>query len=272
MPRPPKLAPVPRGRAPRLGDADATLRPRPDKDDLEKRLAALAPRIADLTEALYAERRRALLIVLQGRDASGKDGVARRVLGSVHPQGLAITAFGAPTDLERRHDFLWRVHHAVPASGMVGVFNRSHYEDVLVQRVRSWVPPAVWRARYDQINEFERSLTLNGVTVLKFMLHVSREEQRTRFLERLNEPLKNWKFREGDLDDRALWPEYTRAYRDAIRKCNTPWAPWFVVPSDHKLVRDYLIARTIAETLERMDPEYPLASDELKRRCKKELS
>ena len=267
----PRLTPVSLGHAPHLRDADATLRPHPDRKVLEKHLAALGPRIADASEALYAERKRSVLVVLQGRDASGKDGVARRVLGFVHPQGLAIAAFGAPSELERRHDFLWRVHNAVPAAGMIGVFNRSHYEEVLVQRVRHWVPPKTWRARYGQINEFERSLTLNGVTIVKFMLHVSRDEQRARFIERLNKPLKNWKFREGDLDDRALWPDYTRAYRDAIRKCNTPWARWHVVPADHKLVRDYLIARTFAETLERMSPEYPLASAELKRRCKKEL-
>ena len=271
MPAAPRLIPVPLGRAPRIADRDAKLHHKPGKALLEQKLDALLTRLADLSEGLYAERRRSVLIVLQGRDASGKDGVVRRVLGAVHPQGLAITAFGAPSEPERRHDYLWRVHQAVPAAGMIGVFNRSHYEDVLVQRVRNWVPPKVWRARYGQINVFERHLAENGVTVLKFMLHVSRDEQRKRFLERLDKPLKNWKYREGDLDDRAAWPAFTAAYRDAVRHCNTPEARWYVVPSDQKVVRDYLIARVLVETLQRMKPKYPLATAELRLRSKKEL-
>jgi PPK2 family polyphosphate:nucleotide phosphotransferase len=267
-----RFAPVPFGRAPRLADADADVPKALRKDQLSKRTEVLLAKIAALSEALYAERRRSVLVVLQGRDACGKDGVVRHVLGAVHPQGLAITAFGPPTDIELRHDYLWRVDKAVPPTGMIGVFNRSHYESVLVERVHDIVPPRTWSVRFGQINDFERRLTENGVVVLKFMLHVSRPEQRERFLERLNEPLKNWKLQEGDLDDRDRWGAYTRAYRDAIRKCNTRWARWWVVPADSKSVRNYLVAQVLCDTLRWMRPEYPVASKRLRKRAMRELS
>jgi len=176
-----------------------------------------------------------------------------------------------PTDLERRHDYLWRVDNAVPPAGMIGVFNRSHYESVLVERVRELAPRRAWSVRYRQINDFERRLSENGVVVLKFMLHVSHDEQRKRFLERLHEPLKNWKLQEGDLEDRDRWTGYTRAYRDALRKCNTRWARWWVVPADSKSVRNYLVAKVVCDTLQWMKPEYPLASKRLRKLVRKRL-
>lgn len=271
MTTPFRFAPVPLGRAPRLTDAEADVPKALRKNQLAKRTDALLARIAPLSEALYAERTRSLLVVLQGRDGCGKDGVVKHVLGAVHPQGLAITAFGPPTDLERRHDYLWRVDNAVPPAGMIGVFNRSHYESVLVERVRELAPRRAWSVRYRQINDFERRLSENGVVVLKFMLHVSHDEQRKRFLERLHEPLKNWKLQEGDLEDRDRWTGYTRAYRDALRKCNTRWARWWVVPADSKSVRNYLVAKVVCDTLQWMKPEYPLASKRLRKLVRKRL-
>jgi PPK2 family polyphosphate:nucleotide phosphotransferase len=217
----------------------------------------LAGRIDELQDALYAEGRRALLVVLQGRDTAGKDGAIRKVFGPLDPQGLAVTSFKVPTPLEFAHDYLWRVHQAVPARGTIGVFNRSHYEDVLVVRVHELVPESDWRARYDQIVQFERILTQNGVTILKFFLHISREEQRERLLARLEDPRKYWKFSAGDLRERGRWDAYTEAYREALARTSTPEAPWYVVPADKKYVRDLLVAEIVVEALERMNPAYP---------------
>lgn len=241
----------------------------PDDDVLNEKTRGLLEHLEELQARLYADGRHALLIVLQGRDASGKDGVVRKVFGACNPAGCQVTSFRAPTPIELSHDFLWRVHDAVPAKGMIGIFNRSHYEDVLVVRVHDLVPKAVWSRRYDQINDFERMLDANGVKILKFFLHISHEEQREQLLERLTDPKKNWKFRAGDLDDRALWGDYTRAYRDALRKCSTPWAPWFVVPADDKDVRDYLIATTVVEALRSINPEYPKADKKILKLRKK---
>src|SRR5919206_4207182 len=227
--------------------------------DLDHEQEKLVSRLEELQNALYAERQRALLVVLQARDAGGKDGTIRRVFGSLNPQGCVVTAFRRPTDAELTHDFLWRAHLAVPAKGMIGIFNRSHYEDVIVVRVRKLVPAKVWRQRYRQINDFERMLTENGVTILKFFLHISKDEQRERLIERLKDPTKNWKFNAEDLDDRALWAEYTRSYEDALSNCSTPWAPWYVVPGDRKRVRNFLVTQVLVETLERMKPRYPRA-------------
>lgn len=230
-----------------------------DDDTLERKVEKLRLRLESLQEALYAESRQALLVVLQARDAGGKDGTIRRVFSLVNPQGCDVHSFKQPTPEELAHDFLWRVHAAVPAHGMIGIFNRSHYEDVLAVRVHGLVPKDVWKRRYEQINDFEHMLTRNGVTILKFFLHVSREEQRVRLLERLTDPAKNWKFEAGDLKERGLWDDYTRAYRDVFRKCSTKWAPWYVVPADRKHARDYLVLDTIVSTLERMRPRYPKA-------------
>jgi PPK2 family polyphosphate:nucleotide phosphotransferase len=247
-----------------LADAEATPGAGlPRGEALETALATLLDRLAELQARLYAEGSRALLVVLQARDAAGKDGIVRHVFGACNPAGCHVTPFGAPSTLERRHDFLWRVHANVPAAGIVGVFNRSHYEAVLVERVRELTARDVWAKRYAQINDFERLLTESGVTVLKFFLHVSREEQRKRLLKRLEDPSKNWKFDPGDLADRACWDEYTSAYQDAIARCGTPQAPWFVVPADHKPSARLLVAATVVDALERMDPQYPPPSTEV---------
>jgi len=240
----------------------AALPPRSlDADDnkLEKKMEKLRLRLDELQNALYAESKRSLLVVLQARDAGGKDGTIRRVFSSVNPQGCDVTSFKAPTHIELAHDYLWRVHAAVPARGMIGIFNRSHYEDILAVRVHELEPKKVWKQRYDQINEFERFLTQNGVTIVKFFLHISMEEQRVRLAERLTDESKNWKFRAADLGERDLWDDYTRAYIDVFRKCSTKYAPWFIVPADRKHARDYLVLEKIVSTLERMDPEYPEA-------------
>lgn len=247
-----------------LGDR-AALPPRSlDADDntLEKKMGKLRMRLDELQNALYAESKRSLLVVLQARDAGGKDGTIRRVFSSVNPQGCDVTAFKAPTHVELAHDFLWRVHAAVPPRGMIGIFNRSQYEDILAVRVHKLAPQKVWRDRYAQINDFERMLTRNGVTILKFFLHISKEEQRVRLSERLTDESKNWKFQAGDLDERALWDAYTSAYTDVFRECSTKYAPWFIVPADRKHARDYLVLEKIVSTLERMKPQYPPADPE----------
>lgn len=244
-----------------LGDR-AAFPPRSlDADDntLEKKMEKLRLRLDELQNALYAESKQSLLVVLQARDAGGKDGTIRRVFSSVNPQGCSVTSFKAPTPIELAHDYLWRVHAAVPARGMIGIFNRSHYEDILAVRVHKLAPKKVWKQRYDQINEFEHFLTQNGVTIVKFFLHISMEEQRVRLAERLTDESKNWKFQAADLGERDLWDDYTRAYIDVFRKCSTKYAPWFIVPADRKHARDYLVLEKIVSTLERMDPEYPEA-------------
>ena len=235
----------------------------PRGEALDRETAELLERLRSEQAKLLAEGTRALLIVLQGRDASGKDGLIRKVFGAFDPQGCHVTAFAAPTEVERAHDFLWRVHANAPRRGMVGVFNRSHYEDVLAVRVRQLAPESVWSRRYEHINAFERLLVDEGTTVLKFFLHVSREEQGRRMRKRIENPKKNWKFRAGDLDDRQLWAEYEEAIADVIARCNVDQAPWYVVPADDKRARDFLVAQVVAETLERMDPHYPPPSGDL---------
>jgi PPK2 family polyphosphate:nucleotide phosphotransferase len=252
-----RLTPVDRGLKIKLGSKAASIDLPINKTELIAATSALLARLQELQEAFYADGRRALLLVLQGRDAAGKDGVIKTVYGAFNPIGVQVAAFGPPTPLELRHDFLWRVHHVVPARGMVGVFNRSHYEDVLAVRVRELVPESVWRARYDHINTFERMLTESGVIIRKCMLHISREEQHQRLQARLDDPRKNWKFRLEDLTDRDHWDAYTEAYREMLRRCSTPWAPWYVVPSDDKAVRNYLIARMLVETLESTTSVFP---------------
>ena len=261
------LPPVPSGATISLRDRDARL---PDDDehsksDLRERLAGLTRKLDELQSAFHAEASRALLVVLQGRDTAGKDGAIRGVFGPLDPQGIVLTTFKVPTPDELAHDFLWRIHRAVPPRGAIGIYNRSHYEDVLVVRVDNLVPEPVWRARYEQINQFERILAENGVTILKFLLHISREEQRERLLARLQDPGKYWKFDDGDLRKREQWDAYTEAYEEAISRTSTPWAPWYLVPADRKPVRDVLIAEVLVETLERMAPRYPGAPAHLER-------
>jgi PPK2 family polyphosphate:nucleotide phosphotransferase len=255
------LTPVRPGASLALSDRDAR-RPRAlgDKDTLKEALAVEVKQLGQLQDRLMAEKKHALLVVLQGRDASGKDGTIKQVFDGCNPQGCKVTSFGVPTPLELSHDFLWRVHAAVPPKGIVGIFNRSHYEDVIAVRVKQLAPPSVWKARYEQINNFERILASNGVTILKFFLHISRDEQRARLIDRLEDPEENWKFRVGDLDDRRRWGAFTAAYRDALRLCSTKWAPWYIVPADSKTARNYLITRTINQALRRLRPRYPKAA------------
>jgi PPK2 family polyphosphate:nucleotide phosphotransferase len=254
----PKLTPVDPDEEIRLRDRDAHApKNLPSKEELELEIQGLVEKLGKLQRVLYGDARYAILVVLQGRDAAGKDGTIRRVCDAFNPQGCEVTSFKAPSEEELSHDFLWRVHRAIPPRGKIGIFNRSHYEDVLVVRVREFVAKAVWSDRYDQINAFERMLSENGVIIRKFFLHVSHDEQRERLLERITDPNKNWKFRAGDLDDRARWGAYTKAYADALTKCSTPWAPWFVVPADNKRLRDYLVARELVSTLQSLDLRYP---------------
>ena len=210
-----------------------------------------------LQERLYAEHKRSVLIVLQGMDTSGKDGTITHVIGGMNPQGVVITAFKQPTPEERRHAFLWRIRKRLPDQGEIGIFNRSHYEDVLIARVHNLAKPAIIERRYDVINRFEKELVRGGTKVLKICLLISYGEQRTRLLDRLTDPDKNWKFKETDIEERAFWDDYESAYSIAITRCSTEWAPWFVVPADDKDYRNWAVSRLLIETLEDMNPQYP---------------
>ena len=223
-----KLHPVTPGKAVSLTDSDARAKTKSGAA-LERATNAETERIAKLQRLLFADGRYALLIVLQGRDTSGKDGTIRKVFTAVDPQGCGVSSFGPPTTLEARHDYLWRAHQQAPPHGMIGIFNRSHYEDVLVPRVHDRISKKECKRRYAQINDFERMLTENHTVVLKFMLHISRDEQKQRLQARLADETKNWKFRVGDLEDRKLWDAFTKAYRDALQHTSTEWAPWYVV-------------------------------------------
>jgi PPK2 family polyphosphate:nucleotide phosphotransferase len=228
-----------------------------DKAASARALARNLERLDSLQFRLFAEGRRALLVVLQGMDTSGKDGVVRHVMTGLNPAGCRVTSFKAPSAEERAHDFLWRIHRAVPAAGEVGIFNRSHYEDVLIVRVHGLVPKGVWKRRYAQINAFERHLVDSGVTLLKCFLHISPGEQLERLRARLDDPTRHWKVNPADFDERARWDDYTEAYEDALRLCSTDAAPWHVVPADRKWYRDLAISTLLVETLEDMDPRFP---------------
>jgi len=245
-------------------DARATPAADGGKARSAKLQASLAPRLGDLQEMLYAEGRtagtRSLLLVLQGLDTSGKSGTIKHVIGQVDPQGAQITAFKAPTPDERRHDFLWRIKKRLPSPGMIGVFDRSHYEDVLVVRVRGLAPRAAWSRRYPSINCFEEGLAASGTTILKCFLHISFDAWRERQLARLDDPSKHWKFNPGDIDDGALWDDYLAAYNDALNRCNTDAAPWHVVPADRKWHRNLAVTRLLVEHLEAMDLHWPKAT------------
>jgi PPK2 family polyphosphate:nucleotide phosphotransferase len=229
------------------------------KGDTEKALTHHVDKLQALHELLYAENKRSVLIILQGMDASGKDGTIKHVMSGVNPQGCAVTSFKAPSPTEAAHDFLWRVHAAVPPRGAIGIFNRSHYEDVLIARVHDLVPKKVWARRYEQINAFEQMLTENGVHILKFFLHISGKEQEKRFEERLTDPHKNWKASAADFRERQYWNQYQHAYEDALKRCSTTWAPWYAVPSDHKWFRNYAVSEAIVKTLASLKMEYPKA-------------
>ena len=246
------------GSAPGLDkrDPDARVGAANKQEGLE-RIAKLVERLGTLHARLYAEATRSVLLVLQGTDASGKDGTIRTVFTGVNPQGCRVQSFKAPTTTELAHDYLWRIHSVCPARGEIGIFNRSHYEDVIAVRVRKLAPEKVWRNRYDQICAFERMLTEEGTTVVKVFLHLSRDEQRKRLQERLDDPEKRWKFRVGDLDDRKLWDDFAAAYEDALQKTSTDWAPWYVVPADHNWSRNLAVAEILVAALEHLDPKLP---------------
>ena len=229
----------------------------PDRAAAEQQSAQDGAIINDLQDRLYAERKRALLVVLQGLDTAGKDGTIRHVFNQTGPIGVTVVAFGRPSELELSRDFLWRTHLAVPRRGYIGIFNRSHYEDVLIGRVRKLAAKAEIEARYEQINVFEKLLVGTGTTILKFMLHISKKEQRERLQARLDEPHSRWKFNPSDLDDRKLWTKYMAAYELMLDKCSTSWAPWHVIPADRKWARNAAIAAIVRETLEQMNPQYP---------------
>jgi len=220
-------------------------------------LADNAERLHALQERLYAEQRQSLLIVLQAMDTAGKDGTIEHVCGCFNPQGVRVASFKAPTAEELSHDFLWRVHRHVPPAGMIGIFNRSHYEDVLVVRVKKLVPKKVWSNRYEHINAFERMVADSGVRIVKLFLHISPEQQAERLRERQQTPEKHWKFNPGDLDDRRLWHAYQSAYEDALSRCNTPWAPWYVVPADRKWYRNLTVSEILLDVMGSMNPKFP---------------
>ncbi|MCW2606154.1 MAG: UDP-galactose-lipid carrier transferase [Frankiales bacterium] len=232
-----------------------------DKAQARQEVADLGPRLAELQERLYAEGkaggRRRVVLVLQAMDSGGKDGAVKHVVGLVNPAGVKITAFGPPTEDERGHDFLWRVENAVPEPGYLGVFNRSHYEDVLIVRVHDLVPQAEWEQRYDQINAWEARLAGEGVVFVKVFLHISRDEQRERLLARLDDPTKHWKVNPGDLTERQSWDAYQQAFSVALQRCSTDVAPWHLVPADRKWYRDWALTHLLVEVLEGMDPQWP---------------
>ena len=232
-----------------------------DKAQARAEALALEAEVTELQERLYAEMKgggkRRLVVVLQGMDTSGKGGAAKAVDRISEPIGLRIANFGPPTKAELRRHFLWRIERALPPAGSIGIFDRSHYEDVLIVRVRNLVPPDVWGGRYDEINAWEKKLSDGGLVFLKVMLHISREEQQQRLLDRLADSTKQWKYNPGDVDERLLWDEYQAAYQAALTNCSTDYAPWYVVPADRKWHRDWLLSHLVAETLREMNPQYP---------------
>lgn len=248
----------------RLKDVDpADTAPYHDKKEVQELLSVDKKELFKLQELLYAEGKRALLVVLQAMDTGGKDGVIRHVMSGVNPQGCYVASFKVPTPEELAHDYLWRVHKVVPPKRMIGIFNRSHYEDVLVVRVHELVPKRVWSQRYEQINAFEKHLVENDMTILKFFLHISKEEQKARLQARLDDPTKHWKFAVGDLKERDRWDEYMAAYEDVLNLTSTPWAPWYLVPADRKWYRNLVVARVILETLRGFNMQWPVSSEDL---------
>jgi PPK2 family polyphosphate:nucleotide phosphotransferase len=247
----------------KLADIDAANSHGVDKADAPDLLEKNRQRLSVLQYLLYAESKRSLLVVLQGIDAGGKDGTIAHVMSGMNPQGVNVNSFKVPEGEEKRHDYLWRIHKAVPEYGKIGIFNRSHYEDVLVVRVHDLVPKSVWSKRYDQINNFEHMLCENGTYIVKFLLYISKEEQAKRFHERIDDKSKNWKFSEADLKERAYWDEYIEAYQDMLRKCSTAKAPWYVIPSNRKWFRNLAVSQILIDTLESMDLKYPKPTADL---------
>jgi PPK2 family polyphosphate:nucleotide phosphotransferase len=235
-----------------------------NEESARARTAKRSKRMAELATMLMAEHKRALLVVLQGMDASGKDGTVKHCLGGLNPMSVRVAGFKAPSSTELAHDFLWRVHQVLPQRGEIGIFNRSHYEDVLVVRVEELVPKAVWKKRYAAINAFEQHLANEGTIVVKLMLHISQKEQAERFRERIADPTKNWKFSPDDLAKRERWDDYMTAYRAMLERTSTEAAPWHVVPADHKWVRDAVVTEVLTQTLEGLDLKWPELAPELR--------
>jgi len=226
-------------------------------------IAKLDKELDGLQELLYAEHKHKVLIVLQAMDAGGKDGTISHIFEGVNPQGVRVASFKVPTPIELDHDYLWRIHAATPANGEITIFNRSHYEDVLAVRVHNLVPPKVWKMRFDQINDFERTLADNGTTILKFYLNIDKDEQKKRLQARLDDPTKHWKFRLGDLDERKLWSDYMLAYEDVLSKTSTKDAPWFIVPANRKWVRDLVISSVLVDALKSLKMKFPESEEKL---------
>jgi PPK2 family polyphosphate:nucleotide phosphotransferase len=254
---------VPPGSKVKLADIDPGATHGVDKTAAAGKLAKNLNRLSELQYLLYAEARRSLLVVLQAIDAGGKDGTIRHVMSGLNPQGVTVTSFKVPEGAEKRHGYLWRVHKAVPEWGQIGIFNRSHYEDVLVVRVHGLAPKSVWSKRYEQINDFERTLSESGVRIVKFLLTISKEEQAGRFRLRLEDKSKNWKFSPADLKERKSWDEYIAAYDDMLRKCSTKRAPWYVIPANRKWFRNLAVSEILVHTLESMDLKYPKPAADL---------
>jgi PPK2 family polyphosphate:nucleotide phosphotransferase len=242
----------------RMVDVDPDLTPGLKKRKrARKKMETAHAELFSLQERLFAENKRSVLIVLQAMDTAGKDGTITHVMGHLNPQGVHISTFKAPTAEEKRHNFLWRIRKALPEPGVVGIFNRSHYEDVLIARVHALVKTPVIERRYEVINQFEKELVRRGTKVLKICLHISYDEQRQRLLDRLKDPDKHWKFHENDINERAYWDDYQSAYGIAITRCSTQWAPWYVIPANDKAYRDWAVSKIVSETLEEMNPQYP---------------
>jgi PPK2 family polyphosphate:nucleotide phosphotransferase len=248
------------GRKIRLSKIDPDATGGFNKQKTLERFCKLREKVSELQQILYAEHQRSLLLVFQAMDTGGKDGAIKDLCAGLNPAGLEIRSFKAPSQEELEHDFLWRIHKATPGKGMIGIWNRSHYEDVLVARLHKLVPKKVWKARYDQINRFEQNLSESGTTIVKFMLHISKAEQRERLQARLDRPEKWWKFNPNDLKERALWDDYQEAYEDAINRCTTECAMWHVIPANHKWARNLFIVDVVLRTLKKMDPRYPKLS------------
>src|SRR5450755_1578485 len=247
----------------KLADVDTSGTHGIEKEAAAAQLEKNLDRLSVLQYLLNAESRRSLLVVLQGIDAGGKDGTIQHVMSGLNPQGVRVTSFKVPEGAEKRHDYLWRVHLAAPECGQIGIFNRSHYEDVLVVRVHDMVPKPVWRRRYEQINDFERMLSDNGTRVIKFLLYIDKDEQAKRFRQRIEDKSKNWKFSPADLKERGYWDQYIEAYQDMLRKCSTKDAPWYVIPANHKWFRNLAVSQILCETLEDMNLKFPKPAADL---------
>jgi PPK2 family polyphosphate:nucleotide phosphotransferase len=253
------------GSAVRLDRIDAAFKGKhEDQTSAQDEIERYTKRLRELQYLLYAEGKRSLLIILQAMDAGGKDGTINHVLGNMNPQGARVYGFKVPTAVEAAHDFLWRIHQAAPQRGQVAIFNRSHYEDVLVSRVHGSVPKKVWSKRYDSINDFEKNLADNGTHILKFFLHISEDEQLRRFKQRLDDPDRHWKISESDYEEREYWDDYTEAFQDALGRCSTAHAPWFVIPANHKWFRNLAVSQIVVETLETLKMEFPKPSVDIR--------